>query len=515
MKFDCVFSDSKIIVLGAGMSGVSTAKRLKELGYGNIQILEASSRVGGRLMHENLNGVNVELGTLMVTEGEENLLVAGLNTYNVSYKALDYDDWIVRHTNGTDITSTADTVYEKYSDAIDIIETHSEKVHAENRPDFTMRSALLKAGWVPKNFLDDVIEYFEFDWLYGYDPMETSGKYAFINDPDERLDSYGDIVMITDARGYADILESVLNEVVGTDTDMLKLNKKVTHIEQDDDHVTVHTVSGENYTADYIVVTFSIGVLQSENVRFTPGLPEWKMDAIQQFQMAQYTNVYVQFNTAFWDDYEWIVYAGETEPFNIIMNMNIFYPGSNILLLEASNRHSIRIERLTDDQVIAEVVSKLQKIYTRTGITVPSPDHYKITRFSQDPLFLGAWSNWPPGFTKDSHDALIAPTGRIYYAGDYANIFHIGYLQASHLSGNATANAIDRCIHESECPTYRPIYAARGCRYAYASNYNRTVREDDGSCRFSCISGTERLKSAHAFIILSITALLQSKLTYQ
>ena len=494
------------------MSGVSTAKRLKELGYDNIQILEASGRVGGRLMHDHLNGVRVELGNLFVLDGDGNPILDMVRTYNVSYKSLDYDDWIVRHTNGNDITSIADAIYEKISTALDIFDTNADKARVDKRPDFTLRSAMLKAGWAPKTFLDDVIEYFELDWVYGYDPMETSGKYAFLFEPQEAFHSNG-VLFITEARGYADILETVLNEVIGTDTDMLKLNKKVTHIEHDDDHVTVHTVSGENYTADYIVVTFSIGVLQSENVRFTPELPEWKMDAIQQFQMAQYTNVYVQFNTAFWDDHEWIVYAGETEPFNIIMNLNKFHPGSNILLLEASNRHTIRIERLSDDQVIAEVVSKLQKLYS--GITVPPPDNYKITRFSRDPLFLGAWSNWPPGFTKDSHDALIAPTGRIYYAGDYANMLHFGYLQASYFSGNATANAIDSCIHESECPAYKPIYASRGCRYAYASNYNRTVREDDGSCRFSCISGTERLKSAHAYIMLSITALLQSKLTYQ
>lgn len=38
-----------IVIVGAGISGLACAKRLKELGFQNVVILEARSRIGGRI----------------------------------------------------------------------------------------------------------------------------------------------------------------------------------------------------------------------------------------------------------------------------------------------------------------------------------------------------------------------------------------------------------------------------------------------------------------------------------
>ena len=489
------------------MSGVSAAKRLKELGYNNFQIIEGSSRSGGRLKHDDLNGFKVEMGNLHVIGGGSNPILAMLEKFNVSYQAADYDDWVVRATNGTNVTAEADAIYEdRFEPALETHDANADIARAENRPDYTLRSALLKGNWSPDSNLDNVIEYFDIDWVYGYDPGEVSGKYAFVSESVEEFGSDEEFVNIDD-RGYADILQSELNEIIGNNTEMLKLNKVVSNIVETDGEITVSTASGETYTADYVIVTFSVGVLQSKQVMFTPELPEWKMDAIQQFQMAQYTNVYVQFSSSFWDDNEWIVYAGETEYFNVIMNMNKFYPGSNILYLEATNRNSLRIERLSDSEIIQEIVMKLQKIYSESGVTVPTPAHYKISRFSLDPLFFGAWSNWPPGFTEDSHHALRAPVGRIYFAGEHTSMLHYGYLQGAYFSGVDTSDALDKCIQRSVCQRYVPIYAARGCRYTSASNYDHTVKQDDGSCEFPCVSSTDRQYALNMVVLLSIAAL--------
>ena len=123
------------------------------------------------------------------------------------------------------------------------------------------------------------------------------------------------------------------------------------------------TKTGDNYTAYYVIVTFSLGVLQQGRVKFNPPLPEWKVDPIDQFQMAYYTNIYVQFDHSFWDASTWLLYAREHENFNNLINLNKVFPGSNILNVEATNRESIRVERLSDSEVIDEIFAKLRKMY--------------------------------------------------------------------------------------------------------------------------------------------------------
>ena len=71
--------------------------------------------------------------------------------------------------------------------------------------------------------------------------------------------------------------------------------------------------------------------------------------------------IYVQFDQCVWDDATWLLYAGEHENFINLINLNKVFPGSNILNVEATNRESIRVERLSDSEVIEEIVAKLQK----------------------------------------------------------------------------------------------------------------------------------------------------------
>lgn len=44
----------KIIIVGAGAAGIAAASKLFEYGFKNVTILEAESRIGGRIHTENL-----------------------------------------------------------------------------------------------------------------------------------------------------------------------------------------------------------------------------------------------------------------------------------------------------------------------------------------------------------------------------------------------------------------------------------------------------------------------------
>lgn len=57
-------------------------------------------------------------------------------------------------------------------------------------------------------------------------------------------------------------------------------------------------------TADHVLVTFSVGVLQHDDVVFHPPLPDWKVEAVESMKMGTYTKIFLQFDRKWWDGSE-------------------------------------------------------------------------------------------------------------------------------------------------------------------------------------------------------------------
>jgi len=71
-------SASQIVVIGAGLAGLTAAYRLYEQGYKNIEIYEARGRVGGRVFSVRLMDSIVELGGQNIPDGGEALTLRAL-----------------------------------------------------------------------------------------------------------------------------------------------------------------------------------------------------------------------------------------------------------------------------------------------------------------------------------------------------------------------------------------------------------------------------------------------------
>lgn len=63
-------------------------------------------------------------------------------------------------------------------------------------------------------------------------------------------------------------------------------NETVNLIEYGIDNVVVRTTGGLTITADHVLCTFSVGVLQHDDVAFRPSLPDWKIEAINSVEMV-------------------------------------------------------------------------------------------------------------------------------------------------------------------------------------------------------------------------------------
>ncbi len=90
--------------------------------------------------------------------------------------------------------------------------------------------------------------------------------------------------MSIDPRGFKHIIQAEAAEFL--QPHQLRTNSTVKTIKHSDSGVSVVLVSGEVLHADYVLCTFSLGVLQNDDVVFEPALPDWKEEAIQSMTMV-------------------------------------------------------------------------------------------------------------------------------------------------------------------------------------------------------------------------------------
>lgn len=93
--------------------------------------------------------------------------------------------------------------------------------------------------------------------------------------------------MSIDQRGFVYIVQAEAAEFL--QPRQVIYNQTVNLIEYGKDNVTVHTTDGLKITAEHVLCTFSVGVLQHNDVGFQPPFPDWKVEAINSIEMVSQT----------------------------------------------------------------------------------------------------------------------------------------------------------------------------------------------------------------------------------
>ncbi len=88
----------------------------------------------------------------------------------------------------------------------------------------------------------------------------------------------------------------------------IKLGQIVREIKWHESPIRVIT-QGSEFTADHVLVTLPLGVLQSGKVKFTPALSRAKKEAIAKLGMGVLNKCYLRFKEPFWPkDVDWLEY---------------------------------------------------------------------------------------------------------------------------------------------------------------------------------------------------------------
>lgn len=398
------------IVIGAGMSGLTSARMLVDAGQ-RVVVLEGRDRIGGRMHTDRNAGFPVDLGASWIHGIEGSPLwdlVHALRIPAIEYTVGSFQvgGRPIENFDGDgsamDAAATAQWIADVDTADRLLVEEIAASSPGDTYLDVTER-ALDRSGIEPER-IDDIREFFR------HRVEEQCG--AWIGDLDAHgLDEDaidGDEVIFP--RGYDE-----LPRRIGAELD-IRLGATVTRVVRSSDGVVVHAGDTE-YEADRVIVTVPLGILKADTIVFEPALPDAVAGPISRLGMGVFNKVFVQFSERFWDEESYVLRAlGEAgEHWHSWYDVSAV-SGIPTLLTFAAGPFGRRMQELSDEDIVADAVSALRLLYPDA---VGDPIAHWITRWGHDEFSKGSYSHLAVGSTHHDHDALAGPVdGLLHFAGE-------------------------------------------------------------------------------------------------
>ena len=217
------------------------------------------------------------------------------------------------------------------------------------------------------------------------------------------------------------------------------LNQPVTAIRKTGKEITVQTSRGD-LTADRVIVTLPLGVLQQGLIEFSPGFAKSKRDALHTLGMGCLNKLYLRFPEAFWPETQGFSYMGPTPgAWSDWLNLNAVQP-EPVLLVFHSGTIARELEHWSDEEHTDGAMTVLRQMF---GNSIPDPDGVQVTRWAQGPFSLGSYSCLRPGSNQSIIQTLRAPIGdRIFFAGEATSLEYPSTVHGAYLSGQRAAKEL-------------------------------------------------------------------------
>ncbi|HYN31598.1 MAG TPA: FAD-dependent oxidoreductase [Ilumatobacteraceae bacterium] len=330
-----------VVIVGAGAAGLAAARVLTDRGH-RVLVLEGRDRIGGRVHTRTIGGAPVDLGASWIHGVSGNPLTELADAAGISRQASDFDSVVVRDATGNTVDDGALELAEaRLYDAID----------GADPTEFI--GDLVDGAGVSLSAAERLIlEYArstEIDHEFGVDPRRLD--IAAIDEGDE-LDG-GDAVV---PGGMIQILNALTG---GYET---RIDTVVRRIALAADAVDVGLDGGEVLSADRVLVTVPLGVLQAGDIAFDPPLPAGNQGAIDRLGMGVLEKVVVRFDEPFWDrSVEFLGFVG-TARFTEWLNL-VPINGEPVLVALIGGAVADELMASSDQYIVDDAVAAIAAMY--------------------------------------------------------------------------------------------------------------------------------------------------------
>lgn len=414
----------RVVVIGAGVSGLAAGAALQAAGFG-VTVVEARTRIGGRIHTSSAwPDLPIDLGASWI-HGVDGNPVTELATHaGVRLVPTSYDSSELHIDPALSAAGVADAGED---DAEALFE---RAIAAANNLDADVSIADALAAVAPPASLS-VAQRAQLDFFVSANyEQEYSGSArtmsAWTIDDNEEFTG-GDALL---SGGYAQIAELLAR---GLD---IRLGRRVTEVRWFDRNASVVLGDGTVLEASDVIVTVPLGVLKTNAITFDPPLPEPVRRAVDRLGMGLLNKHWLRFDTVRWPrDIDWHEYLGPSTRWSEWVSLATI--GAPVLLVFSAADAADEIERLEDRAIVAEAMAVARTMF---GADLPDPVATQITRWRSDPLALGSYSFNAVGSSNADRRALARGTGlSLHFAGEAASQRYPGTVHGALLSGRQAA----------------------------------------------------------------------------
>ena len=437
------FMNSHVIVVGAGASGLGTAKQLHNFGM-KVTVLEARGRIGGRVCDQTIGKVTVGKGAQIMNGCINNPMAVIVKQCGLVMKCIG-DKCDLVEENGKVVDMEADERGDFHFNAL--LDAVAEW-RKQTETDCSLGDKLLE---IHKMFLDQTATDFTesserlLNFHLGnleYACATTLDHVSALSwDQNESFPQFhGNHTILT--HGYETILQRLAE---GLD---IHLECEVTSIDYSAKTISVSTKDGRIFTGDKVVVTVPLALLKSEVISFNPPLPKKKTDAIKRLGAGLIEKVILSFSVCFWRKY-----SEKTGTFGHIPNMKenrgfcgIFYDlspkntsdkekkNNYVLMTVLAGNAAVEAQKMQDKEIVERCLKLLKSMFPKERI--PDPLESIVTRWGKEPFSKMAYSYVAKDGNGEDYTTLSEDVEKkVYFAGEATNRQFPQTVTGAYLSG--------------------------------------------------------------------------------
>jgi monoamine oxidase len=450
----------RIVVIGAGLAGLTCAYRLKQAGY-SAQIYEASNRIGGRcwtIKDHFDQGQIAEHGGELIDQGHTQIRQLAQEL------GLKLDNLEQAEANGTKVLSYFNESPYTFEQATNDLKEIWQQIHSDavaaGYP--TTYNRYTKRGWELDHMsITDWINLYvpgrgesnlgklldiAYNIEYGADSSEQSALnliYLLAYSGQGQMRIFGPSNEKYHVHGGNDQIVNLLAHQLES---QIQLNSELTAIKLKQDktyQVTFKKGSGSvDVIADQVVIAIPFSKLKKVDYSKANFKPV-KQIAIQELQMGTNTKLHIQFSERYWQKFTcngetfsdtgyqntWEVSRGQSGNSGILVN----FTGGKV---GADKQNWIDPSKAAS-QFLGQVQLLLPGIHDKVNSVAPTIDYW-----TGDPYTLGSYSYWRIGQYTKFAGVEAEREGNCHFAGEHTSLDFQGYLNGAVESGQRAANEI-------------------------------------------------------------------------